>query len=42
MKIYALMSIIDQGLEIHEYITLEKGMDATIHPIHHLHKSWLQ
>ncbi len=28
------MSIIDQGLEIHKHITLERGMDATIHPIH--------
>lgn len=37
MNIYVLMNIIDQGLEIHEHITLEKGMDATIHPIHPLH-----
>jgi hypothetical protein len=41
MKIYALMSVIDQGLEIHEHITLERGMEPTIHPIHPLHKFWL-
>jgi hypothetical protein len=34
MKIYAFMNTIDQGLEIHKHITLERGMDITIHPIY--------
>ncbi len=37
MKIYALMNIINQGLEIHEHITLERRMDAIIQPTHPLH-----
>jgi len=34
MEIYAFMNIIDQGVEIHKHIALEKGMDVIIHPIY--------
>jgi hypothetical protein len=34
MEIYAFMSIIDQGVEIHKHIALEKGINVTIHPIY--------
>ncbi len=34
MEIYALMNIIDQGVEVNKHIALEKGMDVTIHPIY--------
>jgi len=33
-EIYAFTSTINQGLEIHKHITLEKGMDVTIHSLY--------